>query len=282
MNLITLNDILPEARKNKSAIGHFNVNGQLWMESILNAGQTKKSPIIVATSDRMVDYLGGFTLIKNMLTELVQKYQITVPIVLHLDHGQTIERCIQAINAGYTSVMFDGSHKLLAENIALTKQVTDYAHNKGVSVEAEIGTVGGNEDGVIGGIQYANFDECLALSKTANIDALAAALGSVHGRYVGEPKLGFKEMTKLSENLAIPLVLHGASGIPADQVKKAIRLGHAKINVNTELNIAWRESLQTELLEHPSAYEPKILLENSRKAITQVVETKIEEFRSKE
>ncbi|MDR1567733.1 MAG: ketose-bisphosphate aldolase [Streptococcaceae bacterium] len=280
MSLVTLKDVLPEAQKKKIAIGHFNVNGQLWMESILQVAQEENSPVIIASSDRMADYLGGFKLIRLMLTELIKYHNITVPVVLHLDHGQTVERCIEAIDAGYSSVMFDGSHKSLEENIELTKIVSKYAHSKGASIEAEIGSVGGNEDGIIGGIKHANLNECIELVEMAKVDALAAALGSVHGKYVGEPQLEFTEMAKISSALEVPLVLHGASGIPDNQIKKSIQLGHAKVNVNTELNVAWRDALLPELTNNPTVYEPRILLENSRKAIGELVREKIRVFRT--
>lgn len=279
--LYTLNDILPQAKKNRAAIGHFNINGQLWIESILKAAQEEDSPVIVATSDRMVDYLGGFHTIANLVSNLIQFYQITIPVVLHLDHGQTVDRCLSAIDAGYSSVMFDGSHDVIEENIRKTSIVVEYAHNHGVSVEAEIGTVGGNEDGVIGGIQYADLVEAVRLVEETHIDALAAALGSVHGPYQGEPKLGFIEMKEISEAVQIPLVLHGASGIPLNQIERAIDLGHAKINVNTELNLAWRDAMKKSLNEFPTVYEPQILQEASQKAIKQTVRNKIREFQNK-
>lgn len=278
--LYTLTDILPQAQRNGYAVGHFNLNGQLWIESILKAAQKENSPVILATSDRMVDYLGGFKTISELVDNLIDFYQIDIPVVLHLDHGRTVERCFEAVDAGYSSVMFDGSHEPIDKNISKTKAVVDYAHSKGVSVEAEIGTVGGNEDGLIGGIHYADLDESIRLVEETQIDALAAALGSVHGPYQGKPKLGFKEMKEISEAVKIPLVLHGASGIPLPQLKRAIQLGHAKINVNTELNFAWRDSLKQSLKEFPTAYEPQILQNASQQALEQKVRQKINEFRN--
>jgi 6-phospho-5-dehydro-2-deoxy-D-gluconate aldolase len=279
--LYTLNDILPQAKKEHVAIGHFNINGQLWLESILKAAQKENSPVIIATSDRMVDYLGGFQTITDLVSNLIQFNQISIPVVLHLDHGQTVDRCLSAIDAGYSSVMFDGSHDAIEENIRKTKLVVDYAHKHGVSVEAEIGTVGGNEDGIIGGIQYADLAEAIQLVEETQVDALAAALGSVHGPYQGEPQLGFAEMKEISEAVQIPLVLHGASGIPLNQIERAIDLGHAKINVNTELNLAWRDSMKISLCEFPTAYEPQLLQEASQKAIEKTVRNKIRAFQNK-
>ncbi|EUJ60920.1 2-deoxy-5-keto-D-gluconic acid 6-phosphate aldolase [Listeria fleischmannii FSL S10-1203] len=252
----------------------------MWVQAILRAAERLKSPVILASSDRIVDYLGGFKTIVQMVRSLTDEMKITVPVVLHLDHGQTVERCISAIDAGYSSVMYDGSSLPIAENILNTKKVTDYAHKKFVSVEAEVGSVGGMEDGLIGGIKYADLEECKRLVKEANVDALAAALGSVHGKYQGEPVLGFPEMNAISEAVQIPLVLHGASGIPLNQLKKAIQFGHAKININTECNLAFRKTLQETLVENPDVFEPRALLLPSMMAIQNVVEEKMREFDS--
>lgn len=272
--------LLKEAKKDGYAVGQFNINGELWVQAILRAAERLKSPVILASSDRIVDYLGGFKTIVQMVRSLTDEMKITVPVVLHLDHGQTVERCISAIDAGYSSVMYDGSSLPIAENILNTKKVTDYAHKKFVSVEAEVGSVGGMEDGLIGGIKYADLEECKRLVKEANVDALAAALGSVHGKYQGEPVLGFPEMNAISEAVQIPLVLHGASGIPLNQLKKAIQFGHAKININTECNLAFRKTLQETLVENPDVFEPRALLLPSMMAIQNVVEEKMREFDS--
>lgn len=195
----------------------------------------------MTASDRLIDYLGGFKTVSAMVAALIEEMSISVPVVLHLDHGKSPERRKQAIDAGFSSVMIDGSHSPIDENIAMTKEVVSYAGVRNVSVEAEVGTVGGMEDGLIGGVQYADIGECERIVKETGIDALAAALGSVHGKYQGEPNLGFKEMEEISRVTDIPLVLHGASGIPADQIARTIRLGHAKININTECMVAWTE-----------------------------------------
>ncbi|EIA19809.1 class II fructose-1,6-bisphosphate aldolase [Listeria fleischmannii] len=280
MAFVSMTHLLKEAKKDGYAVGQFNINGELWVQAILRAAERLKSPVILASSDRIVDYLGGFKTIVQMVRSLTDEMKITVPVVLHLDHGQTVERCIAAIDAGYSSVMYDGSSLPIAENILNTKKVTDYAHKKFVSVEAEVGSVGGMEDGLIGGIKYADLEECKRLVKEANVDALAAALGSVHGKYQGEPVLGFPEMNAISEAVQIPLVLHGASGIPLNQLKKAIQFGHAKININTECNLAFRKTLQETLVENPDVFEPRALLLPSMMAIQNVVEEKMREFDS--
>lgn len=280
MGLVTLNDILPKALKEHYAVGHFNLNGILWAQTFLEVAEEMKSPLILATSDRVVDNLGGFKTIATTINNLLEQLEISVPIVLHLDHGQTIERCQEAIEAGYSSVMYDGSHFDIDKNIELTKKIAYFAHEKGCSIEAEVGSVGGNEDGVIGGVQYAKLEDCVRMVEEAKIDALAAALGSVHGRYVGEPKLGFEEMEIISQSTKIPLVLHGASGIPDNQIQKAIQLGHAKINVNTEFNIAWVKGLKDAIEKDASLYEPKLVQALSKDYMKQAAIEKIKDFHS--
>lgn len=280
MAFVTLKDVLIKARAEHYAVGQFNINSVQWIEAILKAAQLNQSPVIVAASDRLIDFLGGFDWIVLAVTETMSRLEITVPVVLHLDHGQSVESCLAAIDAGFSSVMFDGSHESLSDNIRLTKIVTDYAKKNGVSVEAEVGTVGGNEDGLISGIQYAELADCLRLVQETGIDALAAALGSVHGEYVGKPQLGFTEMAEIAEECRIPLVLHGASGIPEADLTKAIQLGHAKININTEANQAWFQSLKESLASAPKNHEPRLLLAPATVAISDVVSEKIRLFGS--
>ncbi|MBA4495545.1 class II fructose-1,6-bisphosphate aldolase [Paenactinomyces guangxiensis] len=275
-----MKDMLTEAKEGKYAVGSFNINSFQWAEAILEAAQEEQSPVIVASSDRLVDYLGGFKTIAIMINSIVEAKNITVPVALHLDHGGGVERCKEAIDAGYTSVMIDGSHHPIDENIEMTKQVADYARLRGVSVEAEVGTVGGNEDGLIGGIQYADPEECLRIVKETGIDALAAALGSVHGPYQGEPKLGFAEMKEISELTNVPLVLHGGSGIPDYQIQKAIELGHAKINVNTECLQAWAKAVREVLDKDKEVYDARTILSPGKEAVKRTVKAKIREFKS--
>ncbi len=280
MAFVTLKDVLIKARAEHYAVGQFNINSVQWIEAILKAAQLNQSPVIVAASDRLIDFLGGFDWIVLAVKETMSRLEITVPVVLHLDHGRSVESCLAAIDAGFSSVMFDGSHESLSDNIRLTKIVTDYAKKNGVSVEAEVGTVGGNEDGLISGIQYAELADCLRLVQETGIDALAAALGSVHGEYVGKPQLGFTEMAEIAEKCRIPLVLHGASGIPEADLTKAIQLGHAKININTEANQAWFQSLKESLASAPKNHEPRLLLAPATVAISDVVSEKIRLFGS--
>ncbi|KKB74011.1 MULTISPECIES: class II fructose-1,6-bisphosphate aldolase [Bacillus] len=280
MAFVSMKELLTEAKEQHYAIGQFNINGLQWTKAILQAAEEERSPVIAAASDRLIDYLGGFKTVAAMVGALVEELSITVPVVLHLDHGSSAERCRQAIDAGFSSVMIDGSHFPIDENIAMTKEVVSYARLYGVSVEAEVGTVGGMEDGLIGGVKYADLHECIRLVKETDIDALAAALGSVHGKYQGEPKLGFKEMEEISEATDVPLVLHGASGIPADQIARAIRLGHAKININTECMVAWTEKTRTMFKENLDLYEPRAYMTPGIGAVKETVKNKMREFGS--
>ncbi|MCY7916746.1 class II fructose-1,6-bisphosphate aldolase [Bacillus vallismortis] len=280
MAFVSMKELLEDAKREHYAIGQFNINGLQWTKAILQAAEDEQSPVIAAASDRLIDYLGGFKTVAAMVNTLMEELSITVPVVLHLDHGSSVERCKQAIDAGFSSVMIDGSHSPIDQNITMTKEVADYAKLHGVSVEAEVGTVGGMEDGLVGGVKYADLHECQRLVEETNIDALAAALGSVHGKYQGEPKLGFKEMEEIAKTTNIPLVLHGASGIPADQIARTIQLGHAKININTECMVAWAEKTRVMFENNPDLYEPRAYMTPGIDAVKETVKSKMREFGS--
>ncbi|UOF90336.1 class II fructose-1,6-bisphosphate aldolase [Fodinisporobacter ferrooxydans] len=280
MALVSMKDMLVKAREGNYAVGQYNMNSLQWAQATLQAAEEERAPVILAASDRLVDYLGGFKTIAAMVKGLLEEMSITVPVALHLDHGMSVDRCKKAIDAGFTSVMIDGSHYPIDENIAMTRQVVDYAHPRQVSVEAEVGTVGGMEDGLIGGIRYADPKECLRIVKEAEVDALAAALGSVHGPYQGEPKLGYDEMKQISELTGVPLVLHGGSGIPGYQIEKAIELGHAKINVNTECLQAWAQAVRQVLASDSHVYDPRTILAPGKEAILATVKGKMKEFKT--
>ncbi|MFJ7684914.1 class II fructose-1,6-bisphosphate aldolase [Peribacillus butanolivorans] len=278
MPLVSMKEMLLKAKAENYAVGQYNINGLEFAQSFLQAADEERAPIILAASDRLVDYLGGCKTIAAMVKSLIEEMNITVPVALHLDHGVNVERCKKAIDAGFTSVMIDGSHHPIDENIEMTKQVVDYAQQRNVSVEAEVGTVGGTEDGLVGGIRYADPNECMRIVKEAEIDALAAALGSVHGPYQGEPKLGFEEMQQISNMTNVPLVLHGGSGIPLHQIKKAIEFGHAKINVNTESIQVWSKAIREVLAAEGKVYEPRSIITPAKAAVIAVVKSKMFEF----
>lgn len=278
--LVNMTEMLNKAKEEKYAVGQFNINNLEWTKQILLTAEDAKSPLIVGVSEGAARYMGGYRTVFGMVKGMTEDLGITVPVAVHLDHGSTFENCKKAIDAGFTSVMIDGSKKPIDENIALTKQVVEYAHARGVSVEAEVGTVGGTEDGVYGGIRYADKDECLRLVKETGVDCLAPALGSVHGLYRGEPKLGFPEMVEIRDLTGVPLVLHGGTGIPDDMIKKAIERGTAKINVNTECQIAFHKAILKILAENPGVYDPRKFIGPASTAIAKAVKEKMEVFGS--
>ena len=278
--LVSMTDMLNKALDEKYAVGQFNINNLEWTQAILQAAQEEQSPAILGVSEGAAKYMGGTKVVVAMVNALMETMDITVPIALHLDHGSSYETVVDAIDAGFTSVMIDNSAFPIDENIENTKKVVDYAHAKGVSVEAEVGTVGGEEDGVIGNVIYADANECKRMVDEAGIDALAAALGSVHGTYAGEPKLGFDEMKEISELTGAPLVLHGGSGIPTHQIEKAIEYGHSKINVNTELQQVWTARTREVIANDEKVYDPRKIIGPGKENIIETTKAKMREFGS--
>ena len=281
MALVSMKDMLNKGLKEGYAVGQFNINNLEWTQAILAAAQEEQSPVILGVSEGAARYMGGFTVVTSIVKSLIEESKITVPVAIHLDHGSSFEKCKQAIDAGFTSVMIDASHGPLEDNIRITKQVVEYAHERGVSVEAELGTVGGQEDDVIAeGVIYADPKECFELVERTGIDCLAPALGSVHGPYKGEPNLGFKEMEEICQTIKLPLVLHGGTGIPTEHIKRSISLGTAKINVNTENQIAFTKVAREILTNDAEVYDPRKFLAPGREAIKQTVAGKMREFGS--
>lgn len=280
MGLESMTNMLKKAQEGKYAVGQFNINNLEWTQAVLEATKENNAPVILGVSEGAMKYMGGFKVVSAMVNSLIETLDVKQPVALHLDHGSSFESCKEAIDAGFSSVMIDGSKLPIDENIAVTKQVVEYAHAKGVSVEAEVGCVGGNEDGVVGGVKYADANECKRIVDEAGIDALAAALGSVHGEYHGEPVLGFKEMEEIRDLTNMPLVLHGGSGIPEHQIKKSIELGHCKINVNTECQQAFTKRVREVLANDDKVYDPRKFLGPGKEAIKQVVTDKMTEFGS--
>ncbi|SFH82388.1 class II fructose-1,6-bisphosphate aldolase [Pisciglobus halotolerans] len=278
--LVSMTDMLQKGLKGHYAVGQFNINNLEWTQAVLQAAQEEKSPVILGVSEGAGKYMGGFKVVAAMVDALMETMDITVPVALHLDHGSSLEKCREAIDAGFSSVMIDNSKFPIDENIQATKSVVEYAHQKGASVEAEVGSVGGTEDGVTGGVQYADAQECKRMVDEAGIDALAAALGSVHGNYVGEPKLGFDEMKEISELTGAPLVLHGGSGIPTHQIEKAIQYGHTKINVNTELQQVWTAKVREVLANDADVYDPRKVIGPGKEEIVKTTKAKMQEFGS--
>ncbi|MCM3569864.1 class II fructose-bisphosphate aldolase [Neobacillus mesonae] len=281
MALTSMKEMLNKALAEGYAVGQFNINNLEWAQAILAAGEEEKSPVILGVSEGAARHMGGFTVVTSMVKALIEEMNIIVPVAIHLDHGSSFVKCKAAIDAGFTSVMIDASHYSFEENVKITRQVVQYAHEYGVSVEAELGTVGGQEDDVIAdGVIYADPNECRELVKLTGVDCLAPALGSVHGPYKGEPNLGFKEMEDICKTIELPLVLHGGTGIPIDQIKKSISLGTAKINVNTENQIAFTRVVREVLGTDSDVYDPRKFIGPGREAIKETVIGKIREFGS--
>ncbi|HLR88804.1 MAG TPA: class II fructose-1,6-bisphosphate aldolase [Atopostipes sp.] len=278
--LVSMTDMLNKALDEKYAVGQFNINNLEWTQAILQAAQEEQSPAILGVSEGAAKYMGGTKVVVAMVNALMETMDITVPIALHLDHGSSYDSVKDAIDAGFSSVMIDNSALPIDENIENTKKVVEYAHANGVSVEAEVGTVGGEEDGVVGDVIYADAQECKRMVEEAGIDALAAALGSVHGTYAGEPVLGFAEMKEISELTGAPLVLHGGSGIPTHQIEKAIEYGHTKINVNTELQQVWTARTREVIATDQKVYDPRKIIGPGKEDITETTKSKMREFGS--
>lgn len=283
MPLVSMKEMLNKAKAEKYAVGQFNVNNLEFTQAILQAAEEEKSPVILGVSEGAARYMGGFKTVVGLAKNLMEEYNVTVPVAIHLDHGSSFEKCVEAIHAGFTSVMIDGSHYPLEENIALTKKVVDVAHALGVSVEAELGRIGGQEDDLVvddAEAAYAIPEECKELVEATGVDCFAPALGSVHGPYKGEPNLGFDHMKKIDSLVGIPLVLHGGTGIPTKDIQKAIEFGHAKINVNTENQIASANAVRETLDAKPELYDPRKYLGPARDAIKATVIGKMREFGS--
>lgn len=282
MALENMVGMLNKAFKEHYAVGQFNINNVEWTSAILEEAEKTKTPVILGVTTSAAKYMGGWHTVVGMVKGLMEDLKITIPVALHVDHGPTVKDCKDAIDAGFTSVMIDASHYPLEENIRIVKEVTDYAHSRPnyVSVEAELGRVGGQEDFVVAESAYAIPEECVRLVKETGVDCLAPALGSVHGPYHGEPKLGFKEMKEIAGLVNIPLVLHGGSGIPNDQLRMAIDRGTSKININTECQMAWTKIVREVLSTNDKVYDPRKIIGPGREGIKQVFIDKVTVFGS--
>lgn len=273
--LENMNNMLMKAKNGKYAVPQFNINNLEWTRYILEACEEMKSPVILGVSEGAAKYMGGYYTVVSLVKGLVHDLKITVPVSIHLDHGSSVESCKKAIDAGFTSVMIDASKYSLEENIKITSEVVDYAHLNDVSVEAEIGHIGGVEDGVSADIMYARLEDCMELVRETSLDVLAPALGSVHGIYKGEPKLDFDRMLEISLKCDLPLVLHGGSGIPDDKIKKAVECGVTKLNINTDLQLVWTYDVRKFLNENADVYDPRKVIKSGEGAIKDKIREKI-------
>ena len=282
--LVPAKEMLDKARAGKYAVGHFNINNLEWTKAILQTAQELKSPVILGVSEGAGKYMTGYKTIVGMVNGMLEELNITVPVALHLDHG-SYEGCLKCIEAGFSSVMFDGSHYPIAENVEKTTELVKAAHSKGLSIEAEVGSIGGEEDGVIGMGECADPKECKSIADLG-VDFLAAGIGNIHGKYPANWKgLSFETLAAVQELTGeLPLVLHGGTGIPADQIKKAIDLGVSKINVNTECQLAFADATRKYIeagkdLEG-KGFDPRKLLAPGAEAIKATVKEKMELFGS--
>ena len=275
--LVNSVDMLQKAKKGKYAVPQFNINNLEWTRYILEECEKNKVPVILGVSEGAAKYMGGFLVVSQMVNALIEELDINIDVCLHLDHGSSFSSCKKAIDSGFTSVMIDASKYPIEENVEITSSVVDYAHSKNASVEAEVGHIGGSEDGISSDVYHASLEDCIALSKTG-IDSIAPALGSVHGLYKGDPNLNFERMVLINDTLDIPLVLHGGTGIPEDDIRKAISCGISKININTELQIAWHKAVVEFIKKDESVYDPRKVIGSGQEAMKSAILDKINIF----
>ena len=282
--LVSAKEMLTKAKAGHYAVGQFNINNLEWAKAILLTAEEMKSPVILGVSEGAGKYMCGYKTIVGMVEGMIEGLGITVPVAIHLDHG-SYEGAYKCIEAGFSSVMFDGSHYPIEENIAKTKELVAVCNSKGLSLEAEVGSIGGEEDGVIGGGEVASPDECKMIADLG-VTMLAAGIGNIHGKYPANwTGLNFEVLAKISEKVGdMPLVLHGGTGIPEDMIKKAISLGVSKINVNTECQLAFaaatRKYIEAGKDLEGKGFDPRKLLAPGTEAIKATVREKIELFGS--
>ena len=282
--LVSAKEMLDKAKAGHYAVGQFNINNLEWTKAILLTAQELNSPVILGVSEGAGKYMTGFKTVAAMVKAMDEELGITVPVALHLDHG-SYDGCYKCIKAGFTSIMFDGSHFSIEENVAKTKELVAVAHQLGLSIEAEVGSIGGEEDGVVGAGECADPDECKAIADLG-VDMLAAGIGNIHGKYPANwAGLSFETLDAIQAKTGdMPLVLHGGTGIPEEMIKKAIDLGVAKINVNTECQLAFAAATRTYVEEGKDlagkGFDPRKLLAPGTEAIKATVKEKMELFGS--
>ncbi|MGF7142927.1 fructose-bisphosphate aldolase class II [Anaerotaenia torta] len=284
MALVSAKEMLVKAKQGKYAVGQFNINNLEWTKAVLLTAQELQSPVILGVSEGAGKYMCGYKTVVGMVNGMLEELKITVPVALHLDHG-SYDGALACINAGFSSVMFDGSHYPIAENIAKTKELVALCDSKGISIEAEVGSIGGEEDGVVGAGECADPDECKAIADLG-VTMLAAGIGNIHGKYPANwAGLSFDTLDAIQQRTGdMPLVLHGGTGIPEDMIKKAISLGVAKINVNTECQLSFQEATRKYIEEGKDltgkGFDPRKLLAPGTDAIKATVKAKMELFGS--
>lgn len=273
--LVNSKKMLNDARDKGEVVYHFNINNLEWARIILEECDKLNVPVILGASEGAIKYMGGYHVVVDMVKALIKDLDIKNDVCLHLDHGSSFESCKCAINAGFTSVMIDASKLELEENILETKKVCDYAHPFNVCVEAEIGHVGGMEDDVKASILLADFDECVRFVNETGIDSLAPAIGTVHGIYKGELNIDYDLIKKLHDNINIPLVMHGGSGLSHSILKKAILSGISKINVNSDIQDVWHQEVVRFINLNPNVYDPRKVIMSGQNAMKEFIAHKI-------
>ena len=282
--LVSAKEMLLKAREGHYAVGQFNINNLEWTKAILQTAEEMKSPVILGVSEGAGKYMCGYKTIVGMVEGMIEGLGITVPVALHLDHG-SYEHAYKCIEAGFSSVMFDGSHYPIDENIEKTKELVAVCNEKGISIEAEVGSIGGEEDGVVGAGECADPAECKMIADLG-VTMLAAGIGNIHGKYPANwPGLSFETLEAISKQTGdMPLVLHGGTGIPAEMIQKAISLGVSKINVNTECQLSFAAATRTYIEAgkdlQGKGFDPRKLLAPGVEAIKATVKEKIELFGS--
>lgn len=282
MALVSAKEMLEKARDGKYAVGQFNINNLEWTKAILQTAQELQAPVILGVSEGAGKYMCGFKVVADMVKAMIEELNITVPVALHLDHG-TYNGCYKCIKAGFSSIMFDGSHFPIEENVEKTKELVAVTSQLGLSLEAEVGAIGGEEDGVIGKGECADPNECKRIADLG-VSMLAAGIGNIHGKYPANWEgLSFETLAAVKEKVGdMPLVLHGGTGIPTEQIKKAISLGVAKINVNTECQLAFQEATRKYIEAGKDlvgkGFDPRKLLADGCAAIKATVKEKMEIF----
>lgn len=282
--LVSAEEMLTKAKKGKYAVGQFNINNLEWTKAILLTAQEQKSPVILGVSEGAGKYMCGYKTVVGMVNGMLGELKITVPVALHLDHG-SYEGAKACIEAGFSSIMFDGSHYPIEENVEKTKELVAICKEKGMSIEAEVGSIGGEEDGVVGAGECADPEECKMIADLG-VTMLAAGIGNIHGKYPANwPGLSFETLDAVQQKTGeMPLVLHGGTGIPADMIQKAISLGVSKINVNTECQLAFQEATRKYILDgkdlEGKGFDPRKLLAPGAEAIRNTVREKMELFGS--
>ncbi len=282
--LVSAKEMLTKAKAGKYAVGQFNINNLEWTKAILLTAQEQNSPVILGVSEGAGKYMCGFKTVADMVKAMIEELNITVPVALHLDHG-SYDGCYKCIKAGFSSIMFDGSHYPIEENIEKTRELVHVAEKLGLSLEAEVGSIGGEEDGVVGMGECADPDECKMIADLG-VTMLAAGIGNIHGKYPENwAGLSFDTLAKISEKVGeMPLVLHGGTGIPEDMIKKAISLGVSKINVNTECQLSFQAATRAYVEAgkdlQGKGFDPRKLLAPGVEAIKATVKEKMELFGS--